>query len=168
MYHVPHHLVAAGHPAVAVHGLVTVDAHEILAAAGQVAVELGGGDCHGLVAGKAGRGLAQGGKYGGQMLLELLLQSIVDTFLKLVDLFPQGLTLVQRYGLYLSLDLGDARLVGSHRALDIGADVGHGAAQLVVGLGGHGRAQGIYLSVDKGAVALLVAARLGAEDAREE
>ncbi len=102
VHHVPFHQVAAGHPLVAVYGLVALDGDEVLALGRQFAVGIGGCHLDGLVLGETACSLLDHGEYFGQRLVQVLGVVGEHVLAGLVYLLPQRLALL----VIQSLDLG--------------------------------------------------------------
>ena len=112
--------------------LVALDADEVAALAGELAVEVGGGYFDDLVVGEARRGLAEGGEDDGQVLVELVFYGVENIFLVFVDFVPDGLALVVGKRLDRSLEGLDLLMVFGRGGGDVGADGVDAAAELVV------------------------------------
>ena len=102
--HVPHGLVAAGHPVVVVDGLVALDIDEVVARS-QLAVEVGGGDLDVLVVGEALGGALHDGEGHGADLVEDFLEDLQLLLLELVDLVEDGFAVLDGRLLNLGLEL---------------------------------------------------------------
>ena len=144
---------------VLIYGLVAVNCHEVFATACQIAVEVGGCDCDGLVLGKTTGSLAESGESHWQMLVELVLESVINIFFEFVDFIPQRLALVEGERLDFDLEFGNALLIGLYCTADIGADIGNCRTQLIVALLLELGGEGVDRRVDKRAVTLFVSAR---------
>ncbi len=101
----------AGHPGIAVYGLVALDGDEVLAGGGELAVGPGGRHLDGLVLLKPARRLLHHGEDLGKGLVELARIHLEHLLAQVVDLAPEGLALLIVEGLDLLADLGHALLV---------------------------------------------------------
>ena len=130
--HVPGDHVASGFPGIGVDGLVALDAHEIVVYA-EVAVELGGVDCDGLVFLEPARGALHYCERFGEDFVEGLFDGLVFVLHQLVGLvrefllFGNGDVLVE-----FDLDLGDAGLEGFLHVAEFLPEGGAAGTQVVV------------------------------------
>ena len=133
MHHVPGDFVAAGEPVVLPEGFVAFDADEVAALGGELAVEVGGCNLHGLVFGEAAGGLAHCGEYYGKVLVELVFKDVEHIFFMLVDFLPERLALVEGEIFHARADFGGCILVGFYGLGYFGAHGVDLTAELVVG-----------------------------------
>ena len=121
---------------VAPDGLVAFDGDEVAALACETSVELGGRHFDGLALGEACGGLAYGGEYHGEVVVELVLKDVEDVLFVFVDVVPEGLALVEGQRLDFLAELFDGEAVGLGGLGDVGAHFVYFGAELVVGEGG--------------------------------
>ena len=134
MDHVPGDLVAAGHPMVLPDGLVVLDADEIAAVRGQVAVEIGRRDGDGLVLREAAGSGLHDGEGLGENLVEALLDGVVLVLDELVGLGGEGFLLGNGDFLFdLGLDFGDAVLEGLFHGENLRTKGGGTRPEFIVG-----------------------------------
>ena len=167
MDHIPGDLVAARHPVVAVHGLVTLDVHEVVVHR-QVAVELRRRDGDGLMfLEAAGRALHDGERLR-KDLVEGLLDGLVLFFHKLVRLPGQALLLGDG-NIFVELEpnLGDTVLKGFLHLLQTLPQRRRAGADVVVGEGVYFGIYGQDLVQDR-LHGLVVAFGLGTEDLADD
>ena len=88
VYHIPHGLVAACHPAIAVEGFVAFDAHKVAALGCQIAVELGCCHFHHFVLRKSAGCILHYGIRLGKGFLKAFFQDVEYLLLHLVDACP--------------------------------------------------------------------------------
>ena len=113
--HVPHGLVAAGHPVVVIDGAVAVDVDKVVACS-QFAVEVGGSDHDVLIVGEALGSALDNGEGLGANLVEHLLEDLELFLLKLVYLLEDRLAVLDGCLLYLGLEFVDL-LANGHTGL---------------------------------------------------
>ncbi len=163
MHHIPGDFVAAGKPVVFPDSLVAVDGYEVASLGGELAVKLGGCNLDCLVCGEAGGGLAHGGEYYGEVLVEFGLDYVEHVFLVFVNVVPERLALVEGEFLDFLAELFGGVLVGLGCGGDVGAHLVDFSAELVDGEVFESGADGVDF-VDYGFDFLEVALRLVSEN----
>jgi len=133
MNHVPLDLVAAGGPFVVVDGFVSVDGDKVVGrVGGKLAVEVGSGDHHFGILGKAAGSVFDNAVSHRRYLVECGLESLKHLFVLLVDLVEDRLALIDRCFFYLSFQFLNLVKIGLGRILDIFANLLALGTQLVV------------------------------------
>ncbi len=132
VHHIPFYLVAPGKPAVVIYGFVAVNFHEILSGSGEVAVKLCGGYLYSGACCKTCGSLSECGKYCGEMLVELVLDSVEDVLFMLINLVPEWLTFFKRKLFDFNTVFGHSILVSLYGSLDVGTDIGYSLTEFII------------------------------------
>ena len=131
VYHVPHSVVAACLPVVAVDGLVAVNCHKVELCC-KVAVGLGRCYNNLLVLGKTACAILYNGKSLGQCLVESLVKLLKNLFLKLVYLRENCLAFFQFYVFNACLKLFNLGAFCSYRTLYLGLECCRSLTQTII------------------------------------
>ena len=133
VHHVPSDFVATGHPMVPVDGLIAVDAEEVLAMPGKIAVEIGGSNLDGLILLESASGFLHAGKHQRKFFVQLVFKAVEHLFFKFVDFSPERFALVVFEGFDFLFKFGNTAALVGNRFLYSSPCLGNFLAQFVVG-----------------------------------